>query len=689
MKNYQGEFNITPIRRIKRRSQGENQIDFLKPKDTPELFHIEGGLSQFHNSNSKWNQQMTPVQMGKENLFKLNDFDNKKTPEIYPNRKNSVMTELIKSAAIEEQKEKSQLFMNHQNQNNFYIPEENSKMVKNRNYFENDIMKIKEEQNEDNMSFNSAFENNNINHMEQKEVKNDPSKPLMQSSYQRVLFPSVHSPQNLMLFQSPINVRNSKDKALDMMLECKDFFERSYSKILQSQKKNMDSENPQTEWAIENDFNNKFMIHNFLNSSENSNLPKNVTQNDNKSTFKLTKKRFSFSAKEKDKLNMLNISSQIVPNMSKFDISSNLSHSAHQDNLFINSLNTNKLNQNSLAHIILDAKNDLEKEFMNSPSFSRFANKTSNVPLQITKYNNSSGFFFNNSGNKKKNENSLSKDPQISVNSNNEIDIQSQNRYTIKEIKDALNSNSKELLSNFHGSLGSLSNKKYVKFTNSEKNKNKHFIQKKSISGSKTKKANELRKRNKSSSIIKSILNKKINSGLLFGNSSDQMKLELTNSLIPLNQDKKFMNELSFMQSSNKQTPNQELISPFPSSLSPFMNMKQMPSTAQKTIDHLSKNQSKNIDKVRIGHFTAISTNPHQIATNYVHPPIEPKFSNLKNSDFRLLNKTSNKSNVRMKTPDPLSNKLGKRGGSDAKKSQTPCSFLESDGKNKKKIRNM
>ena len=167
------------------------------------------------------------------------------------------------------------------------------------------------------------------------------------------------------------------------------------------------------------------------------------------------------------------------------------------------------------------------------------------------------------------------------------------------------------------------------------------------------------------------------------------MKLELTNSLIPLNQDKRFMNELSFMQSSNKQTPNQELISPFPSSLSPFMNMKQMPSTAQKTIDHLSKNQSKNIDKVRIGHFTAISTNPHQIATNYVHPPIEPKFSNLKNSDFRTLNKTSNKPNARMKTPDPLSNKLGKRGGSDAKKCQTPGSFLESDGKDKKKIRNM
>ena len=673
LKDYHREFNITPIRRQKRRSQVD-QMDYSKVKDTPELFRIDGRFSQFHTSNSKWNQQNTPVQMGKESLFKLNDFLHKKTPELYPNRKNSVMTELIKSAAIEESKEKNNFYTSQTVNNQFYIPEENSKISKSKNYFENDIHKIREEQN-DNMSFNSAFENN-MSHFSKKdkEPKLEGSKQAKPNSYYRVLFPLVHSPQNMGMFQSPINVKNSKDKGLDMMLECKDFFERSYSKILQSQKKNMDNEKSQQELNLDSDINSKFMIQNFLNSSQKSNLPKNKIEN--QPSYNLNKKRFSFCNNQSNDL--LNIPSQIGPNLSRLGLTSSISNSINQDSFLVNSLNKHKFDQNDIAEIILDAKNGIEKNIINSPIFSRNSNQRKQIPLPLKNHQTSSGFYFNDQT-QRVGENSFCQIPEIGELSNQKNAENSQNKYTIKEIKDALNSNSKGLLSNYQGSLSSLSNKKYIKFSNSDKNKK--VVDKKSSSGSKKDEKKEKRKRNKSSTIINSSKTKKSNSGLLFGNSSDQMKFELKNSLVPINTDQRFYQEISYTNSNNKK--NQNIISPFSSTFSPFFNSKQMPSTARNTISHLGKNKPKNHEKVKIGHFTTVSMNP-QISLNY---PYDNKFQDLKNPKNNLF--SAHYSNKRMETPDPVGSKLGKRGGSDAKKCQTPSSFLASDGKDKKKIRNM
>ena len=135
---------------------------------------------------------------------------------------------------------------------------------------------------------------------------------------------------------------------------------------------------------------------------------------------------------------------------------------------------------------------------------------------------------------------------------------------------------------------------------------------------------------------------------------------------------------------------NQERSSPFCNSLSPFIGLKPLPSTARNTLSQATKINTKNLDQVSIGHFTPISIN----ITNQKNSknPFQNKNFGVFDDEYNNYNSNNNNNNNNnnntIKTPDSVSRKLGKRGGSDAKKCQTPSSFLGSSGKNKKKIRN-
>ena len=155
MKQFQNNITRTPIRREKQGRQ--NSIEFLRSKDTPELFNIEGHLSQYQNSSSKWNQQMTPVQINQEGFLKIQNFNNKRTPDIYENKRNSAMTDLIKSATREKDQIYSSKLINESSLVNFYIPEENYNSKINDNLLKLNQTILKEE--DYNNSFNSALEN--------------------------------------------------------------------------------------------------------------------------------------------------------------------------------------------------------------------------------------------------------------------------------------------------------------------------------------------------------------------------------------------------------------------------------------------------------------------------------------------------------------------------------------------------
>lgn len=619
---------------------------------------------------------MTPVQMSRENMFKLKGLNSKRTPEVYGNRKNSVMTELINSVAIDNQKGQTKALGRGQFNQSFYIPQEHYK----EHSFarRNEDNRILEERYDENKSFNSAFEGEpNPNERRNRDARHE----MGAIGFPRALAGSVYSPQNLKLFQSPNQAKVAKGESGDMILDCKDFFDRSYSKILQSQKKKK-TEQEGWDWDPESDLNSKYMIQNFLNSNKKSSLTRNPKkgQGDNVSTFKIAKKKFSFSKQDKRPSNLLSIPSGIGPDMSKLNLTLSPSNLTNQDAPFKNSLTGEAVDQQGLADIILHAKHGLEQDILSSPMIPKKAGPGAKEMIPFLSRADSGGFFFQGQNPRSSQSRQLGNLFDNIEPRRMEGDLK-QNKYMVEEIKEALDSNSQALLSNFKSSLGSLSNKKFLKFSNSEKNKKKSFIEKKSNSGDKKEKK-RAKKRNKSSSIGLESGEKPVKKGVLFGNSEDQRSLKLQNSLVPLESANRLFSGISNLETT-EQLKKGGLISPFPSSLSPFLSFKQMPSTAQKTISQGSKIQSKNGDQVRIGHFTPVTP-------NYLGLSGQPKPAyKFENQKFDALTQNFISLDKRMKTPDSVARKLGKRGGSDAKKCQTPGSFLASDGKNKKKIRNM
>lgn len=678
MKQFQFGFDNTPNRTLKQRGTMGGQPELYRSKDTPEMFRIEGLFSQYQNSNSKGNTQMTPVQMSQENLFKMKGINARQTPEVYNNRKNSVMTELINSVAIDSKKAQVKTLGQGALSQNFYIPQENYK--KKANLRTHEDRKIQEEQFDENKSFNSAFEvNPNQNVRRQRDTRQE----MGGGGFQRTTGNSMYSPRNLKMFQSPIQTKVPKGETVDMILDCKDFFERSYSKILQSQKKKAEPE--QWDWEGESDVNSKFMIQSFLNSNGKSSFARNskTGKREQVSTFKLAKKKMSFSNNDKKGPNLLSIPSRIGPDMSKLNLTLSPSNLASQDVLFKNSLAGDAVDQKGLADIILHAKNGLEQNLLSSPTLQKTAGLNSEDAMAFLTRPDSSGFFFQGSKNNRSNHlGDLFKKIEPG---GMEGDLK-RNKYMVEEIKEALDSNSQALLSNFQGSLSSLSNKKFLQFSNSEKNKKKKLIEKKSNSGHKKKRRKNMQKRNKSSSIGPNSSEKPQKKGVLFGNSGNQRNLQLQNSLVPLEKTNQLFSGVSNLDAKER-VKMEGLVSPFMSSLSPFLSAKQLPSTAQKTISHMSKIQSKNGDQVRIGHFTPVTLNCQPKQPKVASHKFDGKIG--KFGKFEALTQNFTCINKRMKTPDPVARKLGKRGGSDAKKCQTPSSFLGSDGKNKKKIRNM
>ena len=646
---------------------------------------MDNPFSQYQNSNSKWNQEMTPVQMGRESLFKLNDFEAKRTPDVYVNRKNSVMTELINSATIEKEKEGRPFVGRSTSQ--LYIPEE-SNLLKKQGYFGTEQSHIREEE-EDNISYNSAFGVGELTSGKrvEKEAEKGVSRNL-EKGFQRNLFPSISSPQNQKMFHSPMQrLKNSKEDASEMMIECHNFFDRSYSKILQSQTKNGES-SKKRKGDQEGNSSGKSNLHNFFgsNNKQSAFLNDSFLKQENLSSFSIKGKRFSF-ANQPQESGLANLCSQIGPNMSNLNLTLSPSNSKAKDS-FAQAF-PKHINSNNLADIILNAKNGIEKSFLHSPSFSRnfeFMSKEG-FHAKWFKTENPSAVEsggFNLFG---KSFQELPKSEKKSLEKKELL----RNEYTVQEMKEAMESSSNKLLSNCKGSLGSLSNKKLTQFTNSEKNKKALDTEKKSKSGSKEseerKKNNE--KRNKSSSIHMNSTKKYTNHGLLFVNSNEKINLEPKSSLIPLNQD----NSSIGRSSNSKGNPlpfKRNLASPFPQTLSPFFNSKQMPSTAKNTLSQMTKFQTKNSNKIKIGHFTPVSGNSYANGKLSIKTcAFDNKISKRKKSQFGEFDVDLDRPDDRRKTPDSVVRKLGKRGGSDAKKCQTPGSFLASYKKKKKKVRNM
>ena len=634
---------------------------------------------------------MTPLQANREGFLNLREFNNQRTPEVFENKRNSAMTELIRSATIEKEQEMANNIIDETALGNFYIPEEKISSKLQENYF-----------GEENKARNSQgnffdFKNkiwNQGTHPE-KEASNQ-LQNLKTLGVQKNLFPNFYSPKNAEMFQSPMHLlKQAKDESGDIMLECRDFFDRSYSKILQSQKKNMEAENRRRNWR-ESELNSEYKIKNFLNSNNKSEVTQQFLKNtkDGTSPFKLQRKRFSFSGESPKNSALLNISSHIGPKFPELNLT--LSPTCPEKNS-ISFLTKTKdhINSNNLAEIILNAKNGIEKSIMNSPVFSRnFNNERNNLKnekisnLFISNLNSNYNIINQEifKGNSFEDLNSYLKKKE------NNLNFEQSNNYMMDEMKEVMKSNSKLFLSNYKSSLGSLSNKKFAKFSNSEKNKKKDFIEKKSSSGSKKSESEFKNKRNNSLTIQRDLNLDQKNKKLLFGEKSGKINLELSSSLLPLNTRK---NSLMLISNKKKETnikTSEELTSPFPHSLSPFLGFKQLPSTAQNTLSQVSKINSKNLDQVKIGHFTPISSNFLRQKKTFKKSSeqcFENQVKQFKNQHFGGFDEDYIQLNNGIKTPDSVSRKLGKRGGSDAKKCQTPGSFLGSSGKNKKKIRNM
>ena len=630
---------------------------------------------------------MTPLQTNRENFLNLRDYNNQRTPEVFENKRNSAMTELIRSATIEKEQALANNIIHDSALANFYIPEENLSSKLQENYFE---INLKEE-NEQVKALDSEKKNtwNQGVKIEKKyinQIKNSQT-----IGYQNNLFPSLYSPKNIGMFQSPMQMlKQTKDESGDIMLECRDFFDRSYSKILQSQKKNK-----KKNWR-ELELNSEYKIQKFLNSNNKSDLKQQFSkiEQEDTSTFKLQRKRFSFSGESPNDSGLINISSQIGPKFPELNLTLSPTGGEKNSSSFLSN-KQNNINSKNLAEIILDAKNGIEKSIMNSPVFSRNFN---------AERNNSQfeGITNNFISNKYSNYNIINQqilngdsfeDLSCKLKKNKKkLKFGPNNNYMMDEMKEIMKSNSKLFLSNYQSSLGSLSNKKFAKFSNSEKNKKKDYTAKKSNSGSKKSESEFKNKRNNSLTIQRNFNNKTKTNKLLFGDNSEKINLELSSSLVPLKTNKNALMLISNEKKGKDIQISQELTSPFAHSLSPFLGLKHLPSTARNTLSQVKKINSKNINQVKIGHFTPISSNFNRQNKTYKKSSnqcFKNHLKKFKNQHFEGFDDDYIHINKGINTPDSVSRKLGKRGGSDAKKCQTPGSFLGSSGKNKKKIRNL
>jgi hypothetical protein len=685
-------FTRTPIRNLNSKRQGLGHADLLRSKDTPELYRLDNPFNQYQNSNSKWNEQ-TPVRFIRENLFKLQESDSKKRIDTYPNRKNSVMTELIHSATIEEEMNNRFSGMGTSGVSSIYIPESNYQAHKNGRQ-ESNHMRIKEEIEDDNLSFNSGCQDvrmtKNLERMRGNQQRAHVSGG-GESGFQKILFPNAMSPQNFKLFQSPIQRTKNGDETADMMLECRDFFDRSYSKLLQSHKKNRESNNKATEWDNDIHSKNRYIIQNYLDSNQKQkNHPKNQeASKNNVKPFQINNRHFSFAIKNLEKNNystLSNLNSQIGPNMSKLNLTLSPTNSFRADSFMITSTERDRTEPTNLANLFLNAKNEIEKRYghpMNIVNQNSMSKKSNFYEMEGRRGNRRSA---NGKGNK---QNSFSELPVFGSKSKEQFRNSRKGQYLVDEIKEAvLNSNSNLLLSNFQGSLSSLSNKKLIQFTNSEKKKKKTLTSKQSKSNSKE---NPKKKNNKikSSSIDIKNRNNKGKSGLLFMDSTEKVNIQPHNSLVPLDQSCKSISQSSNIKQTTLHPNSKGLFSPFLRTPTPLPDSLNMPSTASNTLSNPTKLNKKQFDQVLIKHFDANpSTRQNTKAMRRDDHLLMGTNINFKEDRFGGdFNVTIGKIKNREKTPDPVARKLGKRGGSDAKKCQTPGSFLGSIKKQKKKVR--
>lgn len=682
-------FAITPSRSYTFKGFGGGQTDLLRPKDTPELYRLDNPFNRYQNSNSKWNE-MTPVQMTCENFYVPQDSESKARADVYGNRKKSVMTELFNSARIEDDQGK---FSNKQTGSGTFNGNEANKGPRS-GVLRGDQMRIEEEVEFDNKSYNSG------------QGVDTPSKgfraPVKQgrgskgdTGFQKILFPNVNSPSNYKLFQSPMQQMKNADDALEMIMGCRDFFDRSYSKLLQSQKKHRDAHNSQIiDWDDEHANKTKLIIQNIFDSTEKLKKEGKLIKKKTDLTQPILRnnKRFSFANNNAEpRMSLLsNPNSQIGPNMSKLNLSLSPTPSFAADSFLINSNEKKPFGSKNLASLFLNAKNDISKCFTNPGTklshfggglISGFHGPTHLKKEKVARAGEREDLFNLN--------NSFCEIPELGESQLSQRKEFPQEKYLIGEMKEVLNSNSNKLLSNYQGSLSSLSNKKLAQFSNSEKRKSR--IKKGSKFNSNSKENKQILKKKKQSSSIdgkSKRSNKK--TGLLFINSNEKLRIEPGASLIPLDPGCRSICQSSTTRQQTHATTTRELSSPFVQTLSPFFNPHKMPSTATNTFSQTSKVNKKNFEQLQIQGFTTVSSSK----------PEEPRgkgrekgskdpgvfdSGEIRFDDFGVtLDKQGKK---RQKTPDPVKRKLGKRGGSDAKKCQTPGSFLASNKKCNKKVR--